>query len=540
MIASWMIYVFLVTLGVTAAAAALEGGLRANHLPARMVWACAIYLIIVAAAWSTPRTRERQLTVTAIEISRDAALLDRGTVRGPRYWTPRQLTVAVSPDAASARFDSTLLAIWLGASLLTLGAFGGGARRLHRIRSMAKVQRIEGLDVAVTPEAGPLVVGVIHPQIILPAWVLELDRWEQQLLIAHEQEHVLGRDPALLAVGALAVILTPWNLPLWYMLRRLREAVELDCDRRVLGVHPDARAYAGLLLSVASRSQTSLLPVAGLSASVPSLEQRFRFMTTNPKDQSGYRLIASAALVALLIVATAMIPRPVRGVNPSTFASQRGARATGRVKVTSASGLVTYRVYATGGTFVELGKRSLVRADTLTETVSVSSGGDVFDIDVTNGDVHFVARNPSTIHVEAAMSGQSPAFWLSATSEHIVIQRGGAGVLARGPTQAIDAATTTFFEYQVDKPVTPHTSIKPRYPAALKRSGVSGDVLVQFVVDEAGRVDMRTFESLRSSGPEFTAAVKEALPTWRFDPAIRQGKKVKQVVQQAFEFRPAS
>jgi TonB family protein len=405
---------------------------------------------------------------------------------------------------------------------------------------MAKVQSIDGLDVAVTSGAGPLVVGVFHPQIIVPAWVLELDRWEQQLVIAHELEHVRGRDPTLLAVGAFAVVLAPWNLPLWYMLRRLREAVELDCDRRVLGVHPDARAYAGLLLSVASRSQPSPLPVAGLSTSAPSLEQRLRFMTTNPKGQSGYRLIASAALVALLIVATAMIPRPVRGVNASTFATQRGARATGRVKVTSSSGLVTYRVYATGGTFVELGRSALARTDTLTETVSASSAGNVFDIDVTNGDVHFVAREPSTIHVEAAMSGQSPAVWLSATSEHIVMQRGGAGVLTQGPTQATDAATTTFFEYQVDKPVTPRTSIKPRYPAALKSAGVSGDVLVQFVVDEAGRVDMRTFDSLRSSGPEFTAAVKEALPTWRFDPAIRQGRKVKQVVQQAFEFRPAS
>jgi TonB family protein len=540
MIASWMIYVFLVTLGVTVAAAALEGGLRANRLPARMVWAGAIYLIIIAAVWSAPRTRKQKLAVTPIEMSRDVARPDRRAVRGQRYWIPGQFTVAVSPDSASSKFDSTLVAIWLAASLLTLGAFGGGARRLHRIRSMAKIHNIDGLDVAVTPEAGPLVAGIFHPQIILPDWVLELERSEQQLVIAHEQEHVRGRDPALLAVGALAVIMAPWNLPLWYMLRRLRVAVELDCDRRVLGVHPDARAYAGLLLSVASRSQTSPLPVAGLSASVPSLEQRFRFMTTNPHSQMSYRLIASVALVALLIVATAMIPRPVRGVNSTTLATQPGARATGRVKVTSASGLATYRVYTTGGTFVELGKSPLARTDTLTETVSASSAGNVFDIDVTNGDVHFVARNPSTIHVEAAMSGQSPAVWLSATSEHIVIQQGGAGVLTQGPTQAADAATTTFFEYQVDKPVTPHANINPRYPAALKSSGVRGDVLVQFVVDEAGRVDMGTFESLRSSGPAFTAAVKETLPIWRFDPAIRQGKRVKQVVQQAFEFKPAS
>jgi TonB family protein len=203
----------------------------------------------------------------------------------------------------------------------------------------------------------------------------------------------------------------------------------------------------------------------------------------------------------------------------------------------SASGSVTYRVYGTGGTFTELGKPPRAKVDTLIETVRDAAAGDVFDIDVTNGDVHFVAQNAPGIHVEAAMSGQSRSFWLSATSPHIVIQQGGAGVLTLDPVPAIDPGTTTFFEYQVDKPATLRERVKLRYPAALKSSGVRGDVWAQYVVDEAGRVDMRTFKILKSSAPEFTAAVKDVLPTWRFDPAIRQGRKVKQVVQQAFEFR---
>jgi hypothetical protein len=203
----------------------------------------------------------------------------------------------------------------------------------------------------------------------------------------------------------------------------------------------------------------------------------------------------------------------------------------------SPSGKVTYQVYATGGTVTEVGKPPRARTDTLIESVHASSAGDVFDIDVTNGDVHFVAQNASSIHVEAAMSGQSLAVWLSATSGHIVIQRGGAGILTQGSAQATDAATTTFFEYQVDKPVTLRTSVNPRYPVSLKGSRVGGEVVAQFVVDETGRVDMRTFKPLRSSAPEFTAAVKESLPTWRLDAATRQGRKVKQIVQQAFEFK---
>jgi TonB family protein len=537
MIASWMIYISLVAVGVTVAGAALERALRATHLPARLVWATAIFLPIVAAAWSTGRAQDQHLAVPSRGIFRDVAPQDRGEIPVSHSWVPRPFTVAVSPNFVSARFDSTLIAIWLAGCLFTLGAFAGAAVRLRRIRSSAQVRNIAGVRVAITPSTGPLVVGLLRPEIILPAWVLELDRSEQQLVIAHEQEHVRGRDPALVAFAALAVSVTPWNPLLWYMLRRLREAVEFDCDRRVLGAHPDARAYAGLLLSVASRNQTSLLPVAGLAASVSSLEQRFRFMTMNPTRHGGYRLIAGVAIVTLLLVATAMIPRPIRRVNGSTFAAQSGAGATGRVKVMSTSGLVTYRVYATGGTFTELGKRPRAKADTLTESVQAHTAGDLFDIDVTNGDIHFVAPSTSSIHVEAAMSGKSPALWLSATSPHIVIQRGGVGILTQGSSQVTNPGTTTFFEYQVDKPATLRASVKPQYPAALKTSGIRGEVWAQFVVDETGRVDMRTFKVLKSPAPEFTAAVKETLPTWRLDPAIRQGKKVKQLVEQAFVFR---
>jgi hypothetical protein len=215
------------------------------------------------------------------------------------------------------------------------------------------------------------------------------------------------------------------------MLRRLRQAVELDCDRRVLAAHPDTRAYAGLLLSVAGRSQASLLSAAGMATTVSALEQRFRSMTINPTPNRGYRFICALAVVPLLLVATAMIPRPVLGVqhDASIFTTQSRARATGRVKVTSVSGFATYKVYATGGAFAGLGKPVRAKSDTLAEPFGAfGPAGDVFNIDVTDGDVHFVSQDASSIHVEAAMSGASTASWLSATSRHIIIDRGGAGI----------------------------------------------------------------------------------------------------------------
>ncbi|HCU11955.1 MAG TPA: hypothetical protein DGB72_07515 [Gemmatimonadetes bacterium] len=103
-------------------------------------------------------------------------------------------------------------------------------------------------------------------------------------------------------------------------------------------------------------------------------------------------------------------------------------------------------------------------------------------------------------------------------------------------SQSQDPATTTFFEFQVDTPATLRENVAPRYPSSLKAAGISGEVSAQYVVDETGRIEMPTFKVLKSSGPEFTAAVKEVLPSWRLNPASIHGKKVKQLVQQAFEF----
>jgi TonB family protein len=102
--------------------------------------------------------------------------------------------------------------------------------------------------------------------------------------------------------------------------------------------------------------------------------------------------------------------------------------------------------------------------------------------------------------------------------------------------QSLDPATTTFFEFQVDEPVVLRAIVPPRYPAALKSAGIGGEVSAQYVVDETGRINMRTFKVLKSSDPQFTAAVKEVLPKWRLDPATRQGRKVRQLVQQSFVF----
>jgi protein TonB len=75
-----------------------------------------------------------------------------------------------------------------------------------------------------------------------------------------------------------------------------------------------------------------------------------------------------------------------------------------------------------------------------------------------------------------------------------------------------------------------------RYPDELRRTDVTGEVVVRFVVDTAGRVRPGSITVVRSSHPEFTRAVMEPLRLMRFHPARVGGIAVAQLVEEPFTF----
>ena len=61
---------------------------------------------------------------------------------------------------------------------------------------------------------------------------------------------------------------------------------------------------------------------------------------------------------------------------------------------------------------------------------------------------------------------------------------------------------------------------QPAFPEALLRSGPrEGQVVVRFLVNELGRVDVGTMIVERSDNELFTDAVRDILPMFRFQPA---------------------
>ena len=79
-------------------------------------------------------------------------------------------------------------------------------------------------------------------------------------------------------------------------------------------------------------------------------------------------------------------------------------------------------------------------------------------------------------------------------------------------------------------------TIRPRYPDNLRTAGVAGRVVVRFVVDTTGHVDMASTQVLESTHDLFTRAVLDVLPSLRFVPAETNGRRVRSLAEMPFDF----
>jgi protein TonB len=77
----------------------------------------------------------------------------------------------------------------------------------------------------------------------------------------------------------------------------------------------------------------------------------------------------------------------------------------------------------------------------------------------------------------------------------------------------------------------------PRYPESLRSAGISGDVLMRFIVGTNGRVESNSIEIVSSPNPAFAEAVRTSLLNSRFRPAEVGGHAVRQLVEQSFTFK---
>ncbi|MFL5541284.1 MAG: M56 family metallopeptidase [Longimicrobiaceae bacterium] len=327
MLANWMLYCAAVGVLLGGGAIALERGLRALGRPTRWAWAAAMVL-----ALAIPAVVRLAPAPAAAPVPGPLAVSSAGAaVRVPRPAAPPAPKVR-TPSLPTARgfdlgaWDPALRVAWgvsSAAVLLALAAMGAVLARRRRGWVSAEV---DGVSVLVSADVGPAVVGLVRSRIVLPAWTLEADEEARRLVLEHEREHVRAGDPRLLAAALLLAALTPWNPAAWWMLRRLRLAIEVDCDARVLRRRADVRSYGSTLLEIGRRAVRAPLPAAAFAEPVSSLERRIRIMTAPRARRPLLRAAVCGALAALLVGAACETPGPLQ---PSTAGGRRMYAAEG-------------------------------------------------------------------------------------------------------------------------------------------------------------------------------------------------------------------
>jgi len=86
------------------------------------------------------------------------------------------------------------------------------------------------------------------------------------------------------------------------------------------------------------------------------------------------------------------------------------------------------------------------------------------------------------------------------------------------------ASPTVYDPRALDRPPHLRLPVPPVYPAEMKKVGVAGEVIVDFVVDALGKV--HNAYAVQSTQREFENAAVEAVTKWEFDPGQRGGRSV--------------
>jgi len=296
---AWMIYCLVAAALLAVAGRAAEWIARIIGIPVRWCWAVAMSMLVVLAV-AAPLRREKIVEAPPIA----------GAVRVSVDAIPFQAGIEAVSRGLPSSSALVVAIVWTLVSSALLFVILAVHARLRRVRHAWPVAEMHGARVRVAPEVGPVVIGFRVPEIIVPRWLLARTIDEQRLIVTHEAEHVRAKDTVLLGAGVIVAALMPWNPFVWYMFSRLRLAVELDCDARVLRSGTTVESYGVLLIEVASQATPMRFGVAALANNTSHLHQRIiamkHIVPKYPRLRTGVVGVLGAA--ALLVACEAKMP----------------------------------------------------------------------------------------------------------------------------------------------------------------------------------------------------------------------------------------
>ncbi len=532
MTTAWMVYCLLVSLFLGGGALAAEHGFRLYRWPVRWLWLATMLgsLGLPLAAYFLP-------VVPALAPQPLARILDAALEGDALITIPAAL--AAAPPSLLQQIDQAVLVVWALTSLSFLTFYVHSYFRLRRASKSWVSRTVAGRQAWISQAVGPAVLGFFRGLIVVPGWVIKLEEELTRIILLHEEEHLRAGDHRTFVIGLGLLMTMPWNLLLWWQLRRLRLAVELDCDRRVVARGTRLSTYTDVLLQASLRGPgTGFLPSRLVKAG-SLLERRIRSLTTGPVQHRLPKAAAAGVMVALMLFGACQTPSPSHLGEVRPLAPAGADLAAVTVRVTSSQ----------AGSEVRFQGTSLFKfADWPPRVIEEETP---FEFELAAHPMTLIIRKISgdaLVNVELIGLGEHV---LSATGDYVIVeitQGGEARVSAytRPPAAGEDPGTPEppliaprDLRPQPDEPYfTPFTE-KPRlidrrkaekiieqnYPKLLKDAGVGGTVSLWVFIDIDGKV-IRT-KVFKSSGHEaLDQAAQAAAQEFEFIPAKNRDQVV--------------
>ncbi|MFM0373553.1 M56 family metallopeptidase [Paraburkholderia aspalathi] len=305
---TWMIYAVSVSAVLSVAALITEHSARQRRSPSRWFWLLAIVASLAIPAVMTSVSIEIPLNLKP-SVPRDVIALHEitSTHLSPAVWVENH-------DSGSSTFRQVQLHakdVWYGASIFMILILLLSATHLQWRKRQWTTVSVCGVSVYLSTDVGPAVVGLLRPRIVLPVWLLDSPPEQQAAVMAHESSHIDAHDPALLTIALCLISLMPWNLPLWWQLRRLRYAIEVDCDARVLKAGHKFAVYGETLIAVGERQSRYIGSVAGMSESRSFLERRLKLMLRKPVKRKLLVAVLLGCMSITLVTLAAQVSPPI-------------------------------------------------------------------------------------------------------------------------------------------------------------------------------------------------------------------------------------
>ncbi|MBC7843226.1 MAG: hypothetical protein H7099_12975 [Gemmatimonadaceae bacterium] len=390
MIAWWMAQLALLGTLLAVAALGAESALKVARRQTRWVWVVAMGMTVALGAIAPTRlatapTSSRVLDMTAMPpyatiVARPVGFMTSmlGSWNEATAWLANTVQRAWSAwhSVMPEGIERWLLITWAIASIVVLAAFLAVHIRYQRRRTHWPLGDVLGTTVRIARDTGPAVIGVTSAEIVLPQWLLTRDSAEQRLVLEHELEHVRRHDPLLLALAQVVVVLMPWHPAVWWMTSRLRLAIELDCDRRVLQRGASARDYGTLLIDLTDHRTGFGAALPAFSCTPSNLERRLVAMTPKRLKYPIARVLATGAFASLAMLAACEAKLPTSDEMDQMTASTATTAAGYILKLDTAK--VTYFIDGQVATKAEAEKLAAEEIATVNVAQKgTQSGGEV-------------------------------------------------------------------------------------------------------------------------------------------------------------------